>query len=486
MSGEHAKPGPKRTGTVVTTRDGRLQAVVTLVDGSRMRIKPPFPKGTSMAMAKDKAEHWQERVDREGLKRAPKAGKAAPLDQETVSAWFDRWLAQRALEGVVGIRDNRGRFAWHIEPVIGERPIATMTHEDIDAVVDSLNEKVTAKAIAWKTASNVWGLLRKMMRDAVRKKGFRALTANPCDRSEPPTRGEPREFTYLRPAEFLQLVTEPEIQVLWRRMIAVSVYLGLRSSELGALEWSDVDMTMGIVTVRRSLKRNGEGTKAPKAGRAKKVPLPLALRPLFAAMHSPGATGRLFPYRKITGRAEKLREFMKRAGLDRPELYASTDLEGALRWHDLRATTATWHAIDGADAKAIKAIMRHATEKMSEKYIHEAGLYGSTPEKRRAQFGEVFPALPAALLECDPDHEPDHTDEKLSDSGAGHEARKRTEQPGPRESLRNSESSSTVGVGDRGAKCPTFGRVITEYDHRNDSPSARAFRAMAWRQMTGW
>jgi integrase len=421
---DQTKPGPKRTGRVVKTRTGQLQAIVVLVDGTTKRLAP-FPKGTSLAMAKDKALAWQQRVDREGL-RSPPRPVAAGDARETVSQWFDRWAKQREAEGIASVRDDRGRYHGHIAPVIGTKAIADITHDDIDAVVDALNEKVNADTLAWKTATNVWMLLRKMMKDAVRKKGFRALEANPCDRSEPPERGEDKAFTYLQPVEFLRLISDETVPLLWRRMVVFSCYLGLRSSELAALEWRDIDIAMGIVTVRRSMKRNKKDqTKAPKAGKAKRIPLPLALRPLVMALWRPGISGRVFPYRKIAGRAEKLRDFMKRAGLERPELYETTDLEGAMRWHDLRATTATWHAIDGADTKAIKVLMRHGTEKMSEKYIHEAALYGKSRDERIAVFGEVFPSLPEALLVRAPDRDSDHLDENLSDSGAGHGSRTR-------------------------------------------------------------
>ena len=43
----------KRLGTVVRTKRGLLQGIITLVDGSRKRLKP-FPKGTSEEMARER------------------------------------------------------------------------------------------------------------------------------------------------------------------------------------------------------------------------------------------------------------------------------------------------------------------------------------------------------------------------------------------------------------------------------------------------
>lgn len=254
-----------------------------LADGTWRRLNPPFPPGTSKAYAKERALYWQQKTDERGLESVPKATKAAP-EQETVSQWFERWTTQREAEGVACVPDDRGRFRTHVESVIGDRIMTKITNADIDDVVDALNDKVTRKVISWRTAGNVWGVVSKMFTDAVRKKGFRRLAANPCEQCEPPKRGEEKAFTYLYPKEFAQLISEPTVPLLWRRMIAVSVFLGVRSSELTALRCGDVDLEHGIVSVRRSLKRNrkhqGE-TKAPKAGRAKKVPIPANLRPLL-------------------------------------------------------------------------------------------------------------------------------------------------------------------------------------------------------------
>jgi hypothetical protein len=42
-----------------------------------------------------------------------------------------------------------------------------------------------------------------------------------------------------------------------------------------------------------------------------------------------------------------LKRWLRKAGVTRAELFASTGTTRALRWHDLRATTATWLAVRG-------------------------------------------------------------------------------------------------------------------------------------------
>ena len=71
-----------RSGTVITLPDGRFQAVITLDDGARKRL-PPFPKGTSKAMAQEKARAWSERAKELGVtstyrEKVAKAKEAQP------------------------------------------------------------------------------------------------------------------------------------------------------------------------------------------------------------------------------------------------------------------------------------------------------------------------------------------------------------------------------------------------------------------------
>ncbi len=77
-------------------------------------------------------------------------------------------------------------------------------------------------------------------------------------------------------------------------------------------------------------------------------------------------------------------------GVD-PELHKGTATSKQLRWHDLRATGATWLAVRGDEPLKIKQRCGHQTFGTTELYIREA-------EAVRDGFGEVFPPLPPTLL----------------------------------------------------------------------------------------
>ena len=90
MTDEQNKPprrgGRPRVGTVLPTRDGRLQGQGQYADSSRKRLKP-FPKGTSEAMARERtAYHGVAGCGGTGLAEIP----STPM----IDGWA--WLADLA------------------------------------------------------------------------------------------------------------------------------------------------------------------------------------------------------------------------------------------------------------------------------------------------------------------------------------------------------------------------------------------------------
>ena len=76
------------------------------------------------------------------------------------------------------------------------------------------------------------------------------------------------EFRFLtfEEADRLLASADPE----WRAMIALGLKAGLRHGELLALRWSDVDLEVGRLSVRRNLCEGHIGT--PRGGRGRDIP----------------------------------------------------------------------------------------------------------------------------------------------------------------------------------------------------------------------
>jgi integrase len=137
---------------------------------------------------------------------------------------------------------------------------------------------------------------------------------------------------------------------------------GLRQGEIIALEWGDVDLVAGTITVRRSSWRGFVGT--PKSGRDRKIPLTMRLAAALRANRHLRSDlvfcqddGKPLTRSSVEG---VLQFACKRAGLR---------LVGS---HVLRHTFCSHLAMRGAAPKAIQELAGHSTLNMTLRYMHLA------------------------------------------------------------------------------------------------------------------
>lgn len=194
-------------------------------------------------LAKKKA-----RDDEEKKQRDPRHG-------ETVKLWSDRWLKARDARGLRSVDTDRGRLDVHVIPRVGALPIAKVTRDDLEALVENLDERVRADELSWKTASHAWGLVTRMFADAcgAKQRDLRVRPDNPAAGLHGPDCGVRKSKVYLWPTEFLQLVSCLDVPLEWRRAFAVTTYLYARAGEVNALTWADVDIERGVVHIHRSV-----------------------------------------------------------------------------------------------------------------------------------------------------------------------------------------------------------------------------------------
>ena len=79
---------------------------------------------------------------------------------------------------------------------------------------------------------------------------LRVLELTPFDGVQGPDRGEKKGKQWLYPSEALALLACDDVPVRWKRLYALSMYLYLRTGELAALEWADVNLDRRYVHVQ--------------------------------------------------------------------------------------------------------------------------------------------------------------------------------------------------------------------------------------------
>ncbi|SEN36639.1 Phage integrase, N-terminal SAM-like domain, partial [Stigmatella aurantiaca] len=127
--------------------------------------------------------------------------------------------------------------------------------------------EVEPKPLSLKTINNVLSALSKLLNLAEEQKVIQQAPRVKLFGKLP----KPRfDFLSFEEVERLIDAAEPE----WRTLMLVALKTGLRQGELIGLQWADLDLSRGLVTVRRSIWRGV--TDVPKGGRERTVDLPVS------------------------------------------------------------------------------------------------------------------------------------------------------------------------------------------------------------------
>lgn len=387
---------------------GYWRALVTF---PRTKTEPRRRRWFRLDGVKTEAEARASAVQLDALARAgkltephaPPAPHAGPVDTipdrtadgaETVKGWTQRWLAERRRRGLKSIRADESRWREWIWPRIGHLAVASVRRGDIEAWVEWVDEQVREDELAWKTAQNAWGQISKAFADASEGKplALRVREDNPAARVAPPDRGVRKGKQFLYPSEVAALLACAEVPVELREVYAVAVYLYPRAGELEALHAEDVDLAHGSVHIHRARNPDTGEVRETKGNRPRRVPMPLALRPLLAAMVARiGGRGLLWPeWPCVKDQSGELRRALRRAGVERAELFDDLPTLKPMTFHDLRATGITWEAIAGTEPLRIQQRAGHSALTTTQIYIRMA-------EDVRGDFGTTFGPLPADL-----------------------------------------------------------------------------------------
>ena len=233
----HAAGCPARRGrkcNCVPSYRGRCTDPFT---GKRI-VGPRFP-------SVDQARNWrQDRLDR--FRRGPSLAQAPTLDV----------AAEEFIEGAVdgSVRDRKGKvykpstirgyrraLELRVKPALGRRRLDEITLSDVQQLVDRL----LRQGLAGSTIHNTLDPLRRILARALHR--YEGVQAHVLAGLEMPQRDNARDVALSpREAECLIQALPSAERALW----ATAFYAGLRSSELQALRWSDVEFSRDRIGVR--------------------------------------------------------------------------------------------------------------------------------------------------------------------------------------------------------------------------------------------
>ncbi|MFI0371234.1 tyrosine-type recombinase/integrase [Actinomadura sp. 1N219] len=158
------------------------------------------------------------------------------------------------------MRTYRGLVDHHITAKLGKIKVTDLTADDVETWLDEC-----AEVMSTQTLKIVHGLLRRSIRLAERrdKVGRNVALLVDTPQGKRPTRRS-RSMSLKQASSLLKTAQDPQHRL--GAYVILAIVSGLRTEELRALTWSDVDLKKKVVYVLRS-DREGGDTKTEKSRR---------------------------------------------------------------------------------------------------------------------------------------------------------------------------------------------------------------------------
>ncbi len=247
------------------------------------------------------------------------------------------------------MRAERLLFERWIKPVIGRLPL----NEVSPGHLETIKGKMATAGKAAATIRYCLATVRQAFNFAARNDLFSGV--NPVSKVKQP-RLDNRKIRYFTPTE-----AEKLIKALRERsedvadMTVISLYTGMRFSEVAALEWRDIDFDTGQILVRHA---NTERNR--HVDMAQQVRMVLERR-------ERGKRGQLiFQGKKgpFTDLSRTFRRTVEALGLNK----GITERLNRVTFHSLRHTAASWMREQGIDLSTIRDILGHRNLASTQRY----------------------------------------------------------------------------------------------------------------------
>jgi integrase len=330
------------TGSIRLRADGRWEYRVYDREAKKQKTYRGATKAEAMA----------------GPRRAHEVAVRAAQDAQdvTVADFLTGWLsARRPVVRASTWKRNASMLDCWVLPALGAKRLRDVTADDLHALYETAGKTLSPGSVR-----NVHAVVGLALEAAVREG---KLPRNPARSVKAPRAGD-RHWTVLTRTQanaLLDAAKGDELEALW----VLALTTGMRSGELLALRWSDIDLDDGYLNVERTVTQKAEGglTTADPKTRAGRRHVPLIARAATALREHytrSGAAHRrhtalVFPARNgglmfsSNMLVQQFRPLLAKAGLP------------PMRFHDLRHSAATAMILDGAQPNEVSKRLGHAS-----------------------------------------------------------------------------------------------------------------------------
>lgn len=276
----------------------------------------------------------------------------------TLVRWVEAWLAQSQVRPKT--KQRYGELLAYATAELGTVPLTRLSVRHIEGLLAGLREK----KLSARTVNHVRATLRNVLHDAERR-GL--VQRNVVDLTRSIRVDDEPELGVLDADQvkvLMEVAKDHYDGIMWITALATA----MRQSELVGLTWGQVDLDLCQVKVTRTLQLvDGEWLTQPPKSRRSRRTIPLA-KSACEALRQHQREGRLragqdwpmqhgdLVFREADGQpvngenlTKRFQYQLKKAGLPR------------IRFHDLRASAATFMALAGLPVAVAQAVLGHAS-----------------------------------------------------------------------------------------------------------------------------
>ena len=241
------------------------------------------------------------------------------------------------------------RLNYHLTPFFGEYSLTDITPWIVEKYRSKRAENKPAKA----TVNRELGILKALFNKAIL---WGKAKENPV-----------RKVKFYRENNtIVRFLTENEARSLLnacnnflKPIVLMALNTGMRQGEIFRLQWEDVDLKHGVITIRDG-----------KDGKDAHVPINENLKAVLSELPRFDDNLHVFPGMKpgapLNNVHHSWKTALEKAGIEN------------FRFHDLRHTFASWLVMEGVDIYTVKDLLRHKSIEMTIRYAHLA------PEHKKA------------------------------------------------------------------------------------------------------
>ena len=213
-------------------------------DGNWHEVKKSFSQAKSKGEAQAMHKVWWDEMEKAAAQK-----ELRDKPKTTVPDAVRTYLKRQHVMGILSTATfqkqyNQVEFA--IEPYLGKRDFYTLTRKDMSDYIHEVSKKYSAQAVR-----NYFSLILKTYKDAVRNG---QISNNPCELQELPKIPDHR-INYLDKEgrkKFLASINQLDPSDYRYIVGMLAYYTGMRASEIVALEWGDINFSVGRIFVNKA------------------------------------------------------------------------------------------------------------------------------------------------------------------------------------------------------------------------------------------